>query len=577
MLKEPATDIKVEELMEKIRADVRSRSEKDVQIKSNLFSCNNSRSAFSPSIDEVHIEAVPAVPPFETRQEGYHIRDFLKYYDENFVMNAYLGILKRQPDEEGLEYFLANIRSGRMTKAEVLGRLRYANEGRGKKVRIKGLFSHFFIQSSFRIPVIGFLFRLVVGILNLPQIIRNLLIFENNVFAKLQTERNCLNNISGTFQDKINKINRKYEELGLGLNEKAFRYELTNLEKKFCESLEKSATKTEVEDINTRIHDILHEVEAKPQHKDLSILDERKANRDELFHLRNEIEGVLKQSADKEKQIETIRVQIHEIFRRTRDHKLNILDQQRRLMLLLEEARKRFPDPISTNQISKMLKEEDHILDAMYVSLEDRFRGTREDIKKRLEIYLPVMSEAKAGTEDSAILDLGCGRGEWLELCAENDLSAVGVDINHQMVGLCLESGLDAIEADVISFVREKKSNTFGAVTGFQIVEHLSMKLLISLIDEALRIIKPGGVVVFETPNPQNLIVGGCNFYTDPFHQNPIPHHTLEFLLEARGFIGIESLMKPMEAVELDSPYLRDFFNTWINVPADYAVIGRKI
>src|SRR5919108_5450630 len=94
--------------------------------------------------------------------------------------------------------------------------------------------------------------------------------------------------------------------------------------------------------------------------------------------------------------------------------------QERRLGMFLEEARRRLPEPFSREQLQILAEEEQHMLDGLYVSFEDRFRGSREDIKERLRMYLPILEEAKLGTVDGPILDVGCGRGEWLELLYEH-------------------------------------------------------------------------------------------------------------------------------------------------------------
>ena len=260
-------------------------------------------------------------------------------------------------------------------------------------------------------------------------------------------------------------------------------------------------------------------------------------------------------------------------------HKRHIVDMERRLVLLLEEARKRLPEPISEEQIREMVKEEDHLLDALYVSLEDRFRGTREDIKERLKIYLPYVRETLEKVGGGLVLDVGCGRGEWLELLKENDIEAIGVDINRVMIDQCQELGLKVIEGDAIDYLRGQKNNTFAVITGFHIVEHLPLKKMVVLFDECLRVLKPGGMVIFETPNPENLIVGTCNFYTDPTHKNPIPPETLKFLIEERGFVRGD-IKRLHERKHLQYRYkCDDDINEIlyrINMEQDYAVIAYK-
>jgi SAM-dependent methyltransferase len=276
----------------------------------------------------------------------------------------------------------------------------------------------------------------------------------------------------------------------------------------------------------------------------------------------------------------TFQLEIREIQRQIRDHKSNILDQQRRLSMLLEEARKRLPEPISNQQIENMVTEEDHLLDAFYVSFEDRFRGTREDIKRRVAIYLPVVNEVKAGTKTAPVLDIGCGRGEWLELLRDQDLNARGVDLNRVMVRQCQELGLEVMEADAITYLRNLKSNSLGAVTGLHIIEHISFKRLIALFDEVLRVLRPGGVAIFETPNPENLLVGACNFYYDPTHLNPLPPEPMRFVMDARGFGRIE-IMRLHPRPESDklregSPQVQQVLNSMLFGEQDYALVAYK-
>ncbi len=290
----------------------------------------------------------------------------------------------------------------------------------------------------------------------------------------------------------------------------------------------------------------------------------------------NELKNMINTKADSNS-IEGIRREIKNIINQIRDNKLNILDQQRRLMILLEEVRKRLPEPINRTEIQNILAEEDHILDAMYVSFEDRFRGTREDIKTRQKIYLPYMEHVKDGT--APILDIGCGRGEWLELLGENGYIAKGLDVNRIMVQECLKRGLNAKEADAIEYIKSQKSNSFSVITGFHIVEHLPLKILITLFDESLRILNPGGLVIFETPNPENIIVGACSFYTDPTHINPIPPHTLKFLLEARGFTTVEiKKSNPLNLIDYDYIKEDEIKNLLFrfNMEQDYSVIAVK-
>ena len=284
------------------------------------------------------------------------------------------------------------------------------------------------------------------------------------------------------------------------------------------------------------------------------------------------LSAIAEKTSATEQDLQDIKRQIH-------DQKHNLLDQHRRLAILLEEARKRLPKPLSNKQLSNMVAEEDHLLDAFYVSFEDKFRGTRADIKERATVYLPAINLAKAGTAVASILDIGCGRGEWLELLKENELQAQGVDSNHVMVSQCEELGLAVINADAIDYLRTVKSNTLGAVTGMHIIEHIPFKRLIALFDEVLRVLKPGGVAIFETPNPENLIVGACNFYYDPTHLNPLPPEPMRFVLEARGFGSIEIMRLHPNSdamIKEGAAQVQAVLNEMMFGPQDYALVAYK-
>jgi len=261
--------------------------------------------------------------------------------------------------------------------------------------------------------------------------------------------------------------------------------------------------------------------------------------------------------------------------------KNDLIQQKRLVSIFLEEARRRLPEPFSQEQLQIIAKEEQHLLDAFYVAFEDQFRGSREVILNRLKVYLPIIQEAKVGTLDLPILDVGCGRGEWLELLRESGYAARGVDINRAMLEQCRNRELEVIESDVIAYLQSLPDDSLGAVTGFHIIEHLPFKVLMKLFDETMRILKSGGVVIFETPNPRNILVGSGDFYRDPTHRNPIHPDTLSFLAESKGFVRSESYFfaeKDGESPLFKSSQTKfDNLNDYINISRDYAMIAYKL
>ena len=253
--------------------------------------------------------------------------------------------------------------------------------------------------------------------------------------------------------------------------------------------------------------------------------------------------------------------------------------QERRLTLLLEETKKRLPQALDEKQLKAFADELPHVPDASYLHFEDEFRGSREDIKSRVAIYIPKLRAAQAGSDRAPILDLGCGRGELLEVLRAEGLKASGVDSNSAAVDQCRELKLEVVIGDLFEVLAKAPDGSLGAVTAMHVVEHLPFPLLLKLLDETLRVLRPGGIAIFETPNPQNILVGASNFYLDPTHRNPVHPQTLRYLVEARGMIQVESLMlhpypKEMHLPE-DTPVAR-IFNEYFYGPQDYAVLGRR-
>jgi len=293
-----------------------------------------------------------------------------------------------------------------------------------------------------------------------------------------------------------------------------------------------------------------------------------------------EIQKLLDHIANSERKLTDLYSKNSTVSKKVNYLKRDVVLQERRINLILEEARKRLPKPFDNQQLTKLDNEYQRRLDAFYVSFEDEFRGTREDIKDRSKVYLPVVKGVGAGVGDRPILDIGCGRGEWLELLSEQGLVAHGVDMNRVLVEQCRDAGLRVVEDEAISYLRSLPDNSIGALTGMHIIEHLPFDALIGLFDESLRVLKSNGVLIFETPNPENIIVGACNFYFDPTHLRPLPPPPMKYILEARGFINVNVLrLHPMmdraSYSEAFSEELRPIWDFFLK-EQDYALIAYK-
>lgn len=223
----------------------------------------------------------------------------------------------------------------------------------------------------------------------------------------------------------------------------------------------------------------------------------------------------------------------------------------------------------------------DLLWDSMELSFQDRFRGGPDLIKSRMSAYLEDLRALR--DEGLTVLDLGCGRGDWLELMRDNGIDATGVDLDARSVERAQQKGLDVVQGDVITHLEDIKANSIDVVTAFHLVEHLPTDALLNLLHGAWRVLKIGGLLILETPNPENLVVSTNTFYLDPTHRNPIPPPLLEFLVERTGFSRVEirrlrhgdSVDEQCDEME-KRLRLPTIFQEFLNSSKDYAVLAIK-
>ncbi len=172
------------------------------------------------------------------------------------------------------------------------------------------------------------------------------------------------------------------------------------------------------------------------------------------------------------------------------------------------------------------------LAEAEYVAFENRFRGSSEEIRERLAAYVPLFEGR------SPVVELGCGRGEFLELAGEAGVEARGVDNNQEMLGVCRERGLTVEEADLACYLHEIPEESLGGLFAAQVIEHLPPSLVRQMLTDCHRTLRKGGRLVLETVNPKSLLAF-LDFYRDLTHQKPIHPETLDFLLRACGFVEV--------------------------------------
>jgi O-antigen chain-terminating methyltransferase len=240
--------------------------------------------------------------------------------------------------------------------------------------------------------------------------------------------------------------------------------------------------------------------------------------------------------------------------------------------------------PAAAPRLSRSLEER------AYLELEERYRGSEEDIARRFEAYLPWLRDLPG-----PVLDLGCGRGETLRVLGAAGVAARGVDSSARMVERCRAQGLAAEEGDLLTALAAVEPGTLGAVVSFHVIEHLPAVDLDRLVHLAHRALAPGGALILETPSPLSLVAGARNFWLDPTHRRPVHPEALLLLCELAGFAELQALplrpFPPAERLpELDLGTLpaelhelahrvnrlRDRLDELLFGEQDYAVVGRR-
>ena len=218
-----------------------------------------------------------------------------------------------------------------------------------------------------------------------------------------------------------------------------------------------------------------------------------------------------------------------------------------------------------------------------YVGFEDQFRGSATVIRERLQDYVPIF----AAQQD--VLDIGCGRGEFLDLLRHAGVRARGLDINHEMVEVCRQRGLDASEGDALGYLRGLANESLGGIFAAQVVEHLEPGYLVHLLQRAGEVLRPGGVLVLETVNVACWFAFFQSYVRDITHVRPLHPDTLAYFVRASGFPHVD--------VQYRSPYPEahklqhvpggdawqytvnsnvDKLNSLLFTHLDYAVVARK-
>ncbi len=207
-----------------------------------------------------------------------------------------------------------------------------------------------------------------------------------------------------------------------------------------------------------------------------------------------------------------------------------------------------------------------------YSRFAERFRGTEEEIRRHMEFYRPIFANR------DNVLDIGCGRGEFLSAMRDNGVPARGIDLSAESVAQCHQAGLQAEVADLFVYLPAQPDGEFDGIMSSQVVEHLPAERLPEMIRLCAAKLRSGGILALETPNPECLAIFATYFYLDPTHTRPMPHQYLQFCMEEAGMTGFEihrlspAIDTMPELASLPTDFRERFFGG-----LDYVIVGRKI
>jgi 2-polyprenyl-3-methyl-5-hydroxy-6-metoxy-1,4-benzoquinol methylase len=207
-----------------------------------------------------------------------------------------------------------------------------------------------------------------------------------------------------------------------------------------------------------------------------------------------------------------------------------------------------------------------------YGRFAERFRGSEDYVRRAAEFYKPYF------TGLSNVLDIGCGRGEFLETMRESGVPARGIDLGEESVALCRNKGLNAEAADLFAYLATQPDAEFDGIMSSQVVEHLAPERIPELVRLCAAKLRRGGVLAIETPNPECLAIFATHFFIDPTHTRPVPYQLLTFYMEEAGLgrIEVHRLSPAVESIPELADLPENFRNRFFG-GLDFAIIGRRL
>lgn len=590
--------IDVESVMSRVRLEVsrrRRRAEPAQQVSAGIPSAWGGALAPIPYKDE------------------YKLEELLVYADRAFVENAYLAVLRRSPDPGGLASHLDKLRSGEATKVEILAHLRWSAEGVERSVHVDGLLVPYTLQRWRRKRFIGPIVSWLHALARLGSMSERIQMSE----VVQARDTTCL-------AEHVDGVSRHLGARSLALDLESDRIDQQVRQLAGAFESDAETTRSQLQLLEARID----EAEAGTQALSGRIIETQagvEALDGRLVDSRSSIQAldqeIARLRAIHEVHVDQVQSLALDVRRRSDELDQALLQGTERierlssLLAAMEAQDAALRQTVGDLQGSLLAKESllaDHShhlaaqghalamieqartvhqrlersLDPLYVAFEDKFRGSPELIRERAMPYLDLIRDAQVGTPRTPILDIGCGRGNWLDILKEQGLVATGVDTNEVFVAICRSRNLDVVAGDALEYLRTLPDGSLGGITGMHIAEHLPFETLIELLDQCRRVLCVGGLLALETPNPENLTVASLNFYMDPTHRNPLPPETFRWIVEARGFQNV-NIHRWTIARDMAAPPLVDdgvpgaasmnVLLSQLHAAPDYAIVARRL
>ncbi|GAB4405074.1 MAG: hypothetical protein OHK0048_24810 [Rhodoferax sp.] len=558
---EPAGPPNLDALIARIRADaLRPQYQRDVLSPLEPLALGNPPPA-APMSAAAGVSSVCAAAPDAAAQPVQSVDDLLLISDSaRFVQSAYLALLGREPDAVGLRDQTRRLQEG-WGQPFVLALLRASAEGKARGAVMPGWGLGPWVYDVWRVarrlglgwavkPLCqGYAawrqWRLVLnGRLN-----SHITQTGAQLTTQLQSHLHGLQQAMQEAQAAVNTLRQQQHQLQQGLEAAQQGLQATQQDVQ--------ATQQDLQATQQDLQATQQDVQATQQ--------DLQATQQDVQSMRGSVDAVAMQL---KLGVDALQRELRVVQARTSV----LVERQQRAPVAQESL------PASAPPIPAAPSADAQALDDYYLAFEAAHRGSRAEIEARLAPYLPKLASVPGPVLALPMLDIGCGRGEWLGLLREQGFDARGIDVSAAMVAHCRGLGLQAEQADALKWLGQCPSASLGLVSAFHVVEHLPFEVLFALVAQVKRVLAPGGLLILETPNPENVLVGSHTFYHDFSHRNPVTPTSLTFLLAYHGLTDIEVLrLNPYPSGDcVAEPSLAaQRLNGHLYGPQDYGVVAR--